>query len=234
MRIALRHSFLAALFLLALAPFGPALADSIEDTSTYYRLQPDLRLCPSPLCGGYFVSRVNRLYTRCADGTHQMVCHVSTVDWTRLGLDEKTLNEFRAATNEGRTIVRGRIRPGQEFAGFGPLGELVATEGWLAASSVAPEGFFFRVYDNGIVCIAAPCFSIHEAKLNSTVHRDISEVNLARTGATEEQRRAAEQAIHTSSLLVAGRNRTVPDAGPAGDGIKLVATQFYLRIGSSP
>ena len=54
---------------------------------------------------------------------------------------------------------------------------------------------------------------------------------LTGVGATEEQLNAARQALANSSLLVTGSIQTVPNAGPAGDGRILVATQFYLPVG---
>ena len=45
-------------------------------SSNYYivtRLDP--RMCPAPICGGYFVKEVNKPKTKCADGTWQRDCH---------------------------------------------------------------------------------------------------------------------------------------------------------------
>ena len=34
----------------------------------YYSVREDMRRCMSPLCGGYFVKRVNQSRTRCGNG----------------------------------------------------------------------------------------------------------------------------------------------------------------------
>ena len=36
--------------------------------STFYAVRRDMRRCASPLCGGFFVKRVNFGSTRCGDG----------------------------------------------------------------------------------------------------------------------------------------------------------------------
>ena len=51
-----------------------------EPNHTWYTVTPDARLCPSPLCGGYHVKRVNRQRTLCADGTRSPDCYVAELD----------------------------------------------------------------------------------------------------------------------------------------------------------
>ena len=38
-------------------------ADGIDTASTYYSARPDTRRCVAPLCGGWWVKRVNRSST---------------------------------------------------------------------------------------------------------------------------------------------------------------------------
>src|SRR5678815_3615 len=56
-------------------------ADSLASTSTYYSIRADMRKCASPMCGGYFVRRVNQPLTRCANGKSQKECYVASIDW---------------------------------------------------------------------------------------------------------------------------------------------------------
>ncbi|HMJ26230.1 MAG TPA: DUF6748 domain-containing protein, partial [Pyrinomonadaceae bacterium] len=44
---------------------NPAEPDSLSSTSTFYTVREDMRRCASPMCGGYFVKRVNLPLTRC-------------------------------------------------------------------------------------------------------------------------------------------------------------------------
>ncbi|MBM2810095.1 MAG: hypothetical protein HW416_854 [Chloroflexi bacterium] len=56
----------------------------------------------------------------------------------------------------------------------------------------------------------------------------LSGVDLSNVPATPEQLATAARALSEDSLLVAGTIQRQPNAGPAGDGRVLVATQFYL------
>jgi hypothetical protein len=196
----------------------------------YFSLQPDLRLCPSPACGGVFASLLNRRLTPCPDGVQREACHASQVDWSRLHLDAATQEKLETAVLAGRGLVRGELHRGRRVGGLGPLGKLVVTEGWIAATDRRPLGSFFEVAANGIVCVAAPCFSLRERVLNTERSRPLSGLDFSASGAGERTIRTAWHEVHTRSILAAGGNRTVPDAGPAGDGVELVVTQFYLRV----
>lgn len=221
MRAIVRAALLVA-FVSLLVSAAPAGADSLAESSAYFALTPDPRLCPSPLCGGVFARRVNLAVTRCPDGKPRPVCHASEVDWI-LGVDGEDLARIQAAVLRGQGIVRGRLLRGRELPGGELAGRLVITEAWIGASSALADGDVFRVRDLGIVCVTAPCFSLHASTLNTTRHRDISELDLSGVGATEE----ADKALSTTSLLVSGHLRTVRSAH--GDpGVELVATRFYL------
>src|ERR1700693_2660427 len=67
-------------------PTGSNASIRPDGSSSYYivtRLGP--RLCPSPLCGGYFVKAVTKPKTQCADGTWQRHCHAAELDASGLG-----------------------------------------------------------------------------------------------------------------------------------------------------
>src|ERR1043165_3334157 len=133
-----------------------AVPDSLASTSSFYSFRRDLRRCASPRCGGYFVKLVNERRTRCADNRFQSECYVATIDWNG-----------ESEPDSDRGLLRGTIRPGRDQnRGFG---EFRVSEVWNAASANQPAGIFFRVRDRGIRCIAAPCPTHHEARLNSTV-----------------------------------------------------------------
>lgn len=204
-------------------------ADTLASTSTYYRVRPDPRDCIFPLCGGVFVSRVNRKLTRCADRHYNSECYVPEIDWSQLGLSEERTAEINGTCSSGRCLLRGRIEA-KDYFNLGNLGVFVATEAWRAATDSAPSGTFVRLYDNGIRCITFPCFSIHEAVLNRRRHTNLSDVDFSQVGATPEQIEAAWQAIATTSLLAAGTNVIIPDAGPAGRGKVFVGSQFYAVL----
>src|SRR5688572_21550681 len=51
----------------------------------YFQLTRDLRRCASPLCGGFWLSAVNRLATRCSDGSYRSRCYVAEADFRAAG-----------------------------------------------------------------------------------------------------------------------------------------------------
>ena len=57
-------------------------AASLSSTSTYYEARRDFRKCMYPMCGGWWVHRVNRTSTTCADGSHASECYVAEIDWS--------------------------------------------------------------------------------------------------------------------------------------------------------
>lgn len=194
---------------------GDANADDISSTSTYYSIRRDSRKCASPTCGGYFVSRVNRTSTQCVGGSYAAKCYVVNVDAKALGLDAKEAAAFRNVIDAGQAVLRGSIKRGTQGLGF-----LVATEGYSAATAATPTGIFYRASDSVVRCLSARCKSVHEAKLNSTLSRDIAVLDLSGVGASDDQLTGAYSELAKGSLIVAGSNtsRSV-----------LLASQFYLR-----
>ncbi len=191
-------------------------AQSRSNNLTYYTVRSDLRRCVSPLCGGFWVKRVNNARTRCANGRNMEECYVAEIDWSGQ----------RPAESQ-RLLVRGELRS-RRFPRFGQMGVLRVTESWTAASERAPEGMFFRVKDLGIRCITHPCLTHQEERLNSYSLRKIAGVELDGANASSDVIAQAHQAMTSSEgVLVAGRHGVA--RGPAGRAETLRATQFYLR-----
>jgi hypothetical protein len=240
-----RNLFLLSLIALAPACGAPAedlAEDQIESaqtdegksdepgsTYTYYSVRPDLRRCVAPLCGGVWVKRVNQTWTRCADGQWtQDECYVANVDYSKLGISQSDYQEIQA--NASKLMLRGNIRA-KKYGSFGNLGEFNASEAWIGQGDAPVTGIFYRVKDNGLRCIAAPCPTYHEAKLNSAAHRNIAELDFSATGADQKEIDAAYQALFsTEGVLVAGSHFTV--TGPAGRGLGLKASQFWIKVKS--
>ena len=232
MGIAPARSVLTASVCLALlAGAAPVGADNPSSVSSYYLARGDPRMCPSPQCGGLWVRLVNRDTTTCGDGRTARECYVASADLSRLDIGDATRATLTSQISAGRVLVRGMIVGGR-VSGFPQLDTLVASEGWRASSSAhPPSGVFRRLRDNSRRCIAAPCFSIHAAKLNTAGQVELSQVNLAGTGAPVAEQRQALARITTGELIAAGKVVRRPNAGPAGAGRELVASQFYVRVG---
>jgi len=195
---------------------------------TYYTIRPDMRRCVWPLCGGYFVERVNRSYTYCRGEWVQDGCYVASVDWSRTGLDADQIDGALA----GKVLLRGWTADSQTD-GFGNYGVFDATEVWAANSDVEDEGVYTRITDSGIRCITFPCYSLHEGKLNSYLGGNIAALDFEPSGATEDEQSKAYEALNSSSgLIITGWRYWFK--GPAGWGAGRTVEQFYRRVEAAP
>lgn len=221
-----RAIVLAAAVAIAAALAATATAHSPAGTATYYRIKPDPRACPSPICGGWWVRRVNRDDTVCGDGAAAAQCYAASIDFSELQLTEQRRLALEQALSAGTTLVRGRLvrRPASQP----PLKELdafVATEIWLRSGTGATPGVVYRVEDNGLRCVRAPCFWLHASVLNTTQHRNVSTLALAPSNASPTSIRRARAALDDSGAIVEGR---VVAGEPRGDRT-LRASAFWLR-----
>ena len=195
-----------------------ASAPASRDTE-YFNVRQDVRRCMSPLCGGYFVKRVNQSRTRCANGRWMSECYVAEIDWT--GQPE---------IDPRMPLLRGDIIA-RRFPRFGNLGALRVTEGWQSPSDKPATGTFYRVRDRGVRCITHPCLTHSATKLGSHLTKSIAGVDLAASGATGELiSEGAAAMTHPDGVIVAGY--FAPVTGPAGRAQTLKATKFYLRAGA--
>lgn len=184
-------------------------ADTVATTSTYFAARPDLRKCIAPLCGGYWVHRLNKSTTKCSDGTYHSECYVWDLDISGLGLTD---DEQAVVTTE--FLFRGDVSA-TDINGY-HVGMLKVFEVWQPASGgTVPSGTFYRVDPNLIRCITTPCpTQYHEAKLDSTVSTTL----VGFTGPFADKLAAIDH-----SVLAAGTNYAY------SGGKKLKATQFYTR-----
>jgi hypothetical protein len=202
----------------ALALLATSLSSAASPAASHYLVRPDLRLCPSPMCGGAWVRRVNHPLTRCVDGAARPACYVASVTGVA-GLP--------SSARAGSVLVRGRLVPAR-IDGFPGLGALAASAAWRPAGKLEPHGTTFRVADNGVRCITSPCFSLTAVALEDGGRRTVSELDLGRAGASTADVARAQKAVDGGGLLVTGGVRTVLNAGPAGTGRRLRATQLWL------
>lgn len=210
MRIALL-ACLAGLVALMPAPAAPAPAGS-----ALYTVRPDPRLCPSPLCGGYWVALANRKQTQCADGVLRGRCYAA-----------RAVDEERHPLESGvppNALVRADLEP-WSFEGFGELGTLVVAAAWEPAGRAKPSGSFYRLRDTGMRCIRAPCFWLRASQLNATRRTTGSDLDLTATDATPEELARAEVALRTANGLFASGRLVATRSG----GRTFHATVIYLR-----
>lgn len=223
----MKTRFIIVLFILLNACISPGayadesgltapLADNEFNPQGYYSFRPDLRKCVSPLCGGIFVKAVNRVLTRCVDGSLQAECYVATVS------NKQNLDIGAAALLHGR--IKAKI-----YEGFGNLGVFELKSAFSPATAAVGAGSFVGLENNGIVCITTPCFSVDQYLLNKTKLRVISGIDFTEVGASKELIAKAYAIMADGGVLLAsGVNKQVAEV--AGTGISFVANQFYLPI----
>lgn len=248
-------SFLFAASFLALSGLAGCAADASGDTSGaddpeevveaedalsagpsnygYYLVtRRDYRRCVSPICGGFFVKRVNAATTACADGSKQAECYVSDITYAGIGLSPREEAHLSSAVEGGKALLKARLYR-KKFNGT-KYGTLKASEGWLGATGSAPEGTFYRAADNGIRCIMAPCPSTTVAELNGRTKYNVDSVNLTGTVTPADQAtldRASQALATKDGILIAGGVAT-PRCLPASHcgGPLATASELYLRV----
>jgi hypothetical protein len=120
-------------------------------------------------------------------------------------------------------LVRGAIDAWE--GGPQPLDELVASAAYAPAGKAAVGGGFYRVVDNGIRCVRAPCFSFRVTPINGSVRIVVSSVDLAAAGASSAEIARAQATLHSKNGLYArGRFARSADGGKVFSALRL-----YLR-----
>lgn len=190
---------------------------------SYFELRRDVRRCAAPFCGGFFVQRVNRLGTLCADGTRGAECYVMALDFSALGLAGEQIDRIEAAPED--VLLRGSL--GSEDTASGALGVLNVTEAWSGHAGVEPTGAFLRVRNEGVVCITSPCPSFSAELLDGPrVNVPIAEVELSGIG--DDPRDAFTQLNEPDGLIVAGQPAIV--RGPGGRALGVDASEYYVPV----
>ncbi|MDB4954544.1 MAG: hypothetical protein JWO36_2113 [Myxococcales bacterium] len=207
---------------------------AVDGAYTYFQVSADLRKCLSPVCGGYFMARVNRSTTVCANGSSAASCYVPQLDWTEAHLrDDQQAKLLDAAsqdaTSDGvRALVRGRFAS-KTYPGHGNLGRFVVTEAWVAETSAVSGGVFVRVRDGGVRCIAAPCASTIEKGLNISRSAMIAEIDWSPAGLSSNEIQGFVDDLFTpSGAIIAGDRYTVTEAGRHAKG--RTATAAFHRL----
>jgi hypothetical protein len=191
----------------------------------------DFRKCISPICGGFYVKRVNEAKTTCADGTKQAECYVSSISYGGIGLSAREESELRAAVEGGKALIKARTYK-TKFNGL-TLGTLKASEGWVGATGSKADGTFYRVADNGLRCVKAPCPSTTAYGLNGVDDHNLIKVNLGNTATKADQATIdlATNAIGTKDGVLIAGGIALPKCMPnANCGPFASASELYLRV----
>ena len=181
-----------------------------------YVVRVDQRLCPSPRCGGYWVAIANGVRTRCADGIRRPRCYVASAVDAR----QRPLGPIA----EG-SLVRGALDVGADG-----IGELQAFASYAPAGTATVGGGWYRVEDNGIRCVRAPCFSYTAYSVNARTRVRASSLDLAASRATPAEIARAQRAVNsTNGLYARGRFARTPDGGTVFRALRLYLRAPLLR-----
>jgi hypothetical protein len=150
---------------------------------------------------GFVAAPANQATTRCTRGPAQRQCTLMSIDWTGTAMPESVAKGYEDGLRKGTPLlVRGDIVPAPDDRGV----SFAVTEVWVGSHSDPADGVFTLVVDNGIRCVRAPCPSLTEKKLNSTLSAQISSLDLEASGADREAIDRAYEALSGSGLVVVG------------------------------
>jgi hypothetical protein len=204
------------------------------DGYTYFGIAADLRKCPSPTCGGWFLTQLNRPFTRCHDGTISASCYTPVLDWTNAGLSDAQAAAMLDACNQAGlstgvyAIVRGQFAR-TNTTPQPSLGRFVIREAWVAEGEVTSAGTFVRVEDNGLRCFVAPCPNLTETTLNMGRIVDIAGVDWTPSGMSEAVIEECTQDMFApDGLLVAGDRYMMTENSTTAKG--RTVTNAYERL----
>lgn len=206
---------------LAAAPAGKIPAAAV------YRLRPDPRLCPSPMCGGFWAARANRATAICLDGAARASCYVASVDLSALPVRRRA--QAQATLPTGRALVTGSFAPYRSPA-FPQLARLVASRVWVTTAPGSYTETVYRIVNTGILCVRAPCYSLRATAANSTGSSMLSGLDLTATGAAAARIRRALAAPGAGGVLASGTIRAESKPGTPDAGRTFVAVQVWLPI----
>ena len=182
--------------------------------------------------GGFFVKRVNQDATKCADGSSAADCDVSAITMTGIDLSDRETADVTAALTTGHAVVKAAIYK-KTVAGK-LVATLKASQAWVGATGSAASGSFYRVADNGVRCITAPCPSSTAYELNGHDDHPVVSANLngTSTPAAEDRLDLAAQAMSTKDGVLVAGGVAIPKcvAGSKTCGPTVIAQEFYLRV----
>ena len=181
-----------------------------------YVVRHDPRLCPSPLCGGYWVAIANGARTRCVDGLRRPRCYVA---------EAVRANGDPVGSIAEEALVRGAMDIGRD-----DLGELVVSAVYAPAGRARVLGGYYRVRDTGIRCVRAPCFSYRVTQVNGSTRTTVSGVDISAARVTASELDRADTALQTKDGLYA---RGLFIRGDEGERV-FRATRLFLRAPPPP
>ena len=208
---------------------------AVDGAYTYFEVWADYRKCAAPFCGGFYLKRLNRSTTVCANGSSKSSCYVPSLDWSESELSDTLQAQLIDAANRGAmsygaiALVRGRMAS-KTYPGQGNLGKFVVTEAWVAETDSVSDGVFAKIHDNGVRCITTPCPTIGEKGLNSSNKANVHALDWSHGGFSSAQIETLSNAIFTrpSGVIIAGDRYTFTEHSVKAKGRTVTAA--YRRL----
>ena len=223
---------LSALALLAMGcadeNLGTATDAVTSDDTAVFAVRLDTNTCTFPTCGGYYVSRVNRPTTTCADGTDAAECYVAELDFASAGLTAQQETDLRASVTTSALTVsslfRGKILK-KKFGTAGTFGRLAITVPFVSPAPVTLDSMVYKMSTIGGNCTYELCPQIREVELNTSVGRLVSHLDISGApGNATQKNDALVAAYSTTSMLTLGTQ-----VGGASDRV-FTSTSFFSPV----
>jgi len=214
------------------------------ERSLVYSIKPDMRKCASPMCGGYWISPVNKVYVdiptpyEAEDPLWEpKPIYVAAIDFKKLGLTKDEIYRFQDLIFNGQALIAGYLTTypykTAESRVLPRLKQIVATETWGGANTNPPVGAFLDVKISGIKCIQAPCPYFKALKINTRYGFYFHRINFSKAELTPDQAKYAKELMYAGSLVIAGVREplsTVDEQAESAidDVLAIRATQVYF------
>jgi hypothetical protein len=237
-------SILTGIFLGAVS----AQAQTDSRSALTYSVAPDLRKCPSPFCGGWFLTQLNQysVSPQSEDEAYQSSLilprsiYVANINYKRLGLTERQIAEFETYAYASQALLSGNIVTNLPMATNGlstspsltvappAPSTLIASGAWTAANKTQALGPYLKVTSSGIVCITTPCSYFVANIINSMTNINFDELSLAKAELTREQEAQAWRAVASKGLVMTGVKYA--SQGQVGTGLGISATKVFFAF----
>ena len=197
-----------------------AAADGIAAAPTkvekYYAIRPDPRLCPSPMCGGYFLRELN------ASSVAEQ--YVSELDFHPSGLEQKQI-DLVLGTEPVRVILRGALGPGDQGTQL-----LLVTGAFIGMPNVQPAvDTVFSVRVLPIDC--ATCPTLRATRVNTTKEESAHTLTVKRAARPYVQLDWLEgRVLGAGALVSASIGSPGSVTASAGAAITIDASQVWLQL----
>ncbi len=184
--------------------------DSVEDQrvegdTVYVITGQDFRKCSFPMCGGVYVKAVNKAKTTCFDGSKRAECYVSAIDLGPMELPADQTTAVESEARLGGVLISGHLAPlGDDVPNGNGFGKVVGFKAWRNRGEGTLNGLAHLVHSSGITCITAPCPSLQADKLNSTVIKQVTDLDFSAMDLTEDEEIAAGAQAMASSIMLTG------------------------------